>query len=489
MSQFAALSQPGAQQQPGVPHQPGVPLQPGLMAQPGVRQQPPDPGQPPAPAGPTSTRAKRRGRTPLLIGVTALVAAVIATAGAAIVLKDNTGGGTVRDGSGTYAELSSGKSGAVAAPVDAGSGSAVDWSKVATAVQPAVVAIQVSAQYSGAEGSGVIVNAKEGYVVTNNHVVSGAEEIQATLSDGRIYKAQTIGTDPSTDLAVIQLTSPPGDLKEARLGDSTKVVVGEPVMAVGNPLGYDNTVTQGIVSALNRPVTTAISGEADTAVTNVIQIDAAINPGNSGGPLFNAKGEVIGLNSSIATLQSSPTETAGSIGVAFAIPVNLVKDISAQLIDQGKAQHAYLGVELGPATVTVDGVTRHGVEILAVRSGTPAASSGLKVNDVITAIDGNPTRESESLMAWVRSYSPGQEITLNVVRGDEALDIELALGVYDDAAAQDPSQQNPSQQDPNQQDPSQQDPNQQDPYSELSPDQLPPGWEEFFGTEDPWGGR
>ena len=161
----------------------------------------------------------------------------------------------------------------------------------------------------------------KGYIVTNNHVISGAQQIQVTLSNGQMYTAQVVGTDTTTDLAVIKLDNPPSDLKAVEFADSDKLAVGEDVMAIGNPLGYDDTATTGIVSALNRPVTVTDDSGSDI-VTNAVQIDAAINPGNSGGPTFNAAGQVIGINSSIASTATS-SNSAGSIGIGFAIPSNL----------------------------------------------------------------------------------------------------------------------------------------------------------------------
>jgi putative serine protease PepD len=393
---------------------------------------------------PQRTKRDRRHRLPLYIAVTAVVAGLVGgVATAAIVTRgfNQSATSTVRDGGKVFADLNSGEA-RVSVPVDGTSAVAPDWAKVAAAVQPSVVAIQVSARYLGAEGSGVIINSKEGYVVTNNHVVNGADQIQVVLADGRIYEAKTLGTDASTDLAVIQIENRPDDLQEAVLGDSSKVTVGEPVMAVGNPLGYDNTVTTGIVSALNRPVTTTLTGaQSDTAVTNVIQVDAAINPGNSGGPLFNGVGEVIGINSAIATTQSMNQESAGSIGVAFAIPVDLVEVIAPQLVEKGSAEHAYLGVTLVAKTVTYDGVTRQGAAIERAWPGTAAEAGGLQAGDVIVAVDGHPTTEVSSLTAWVRSFGVGQEVNLLVVRDGKALEMPVTLGAQDTTEALEQQQQ------------------------------------------------
>jgi putative serine protease PepD len=248
-------------------------------------------------------------------------------------------------------------------------------------------------------------------------------------SDGRIFEAEVMGTDPTTDLAVLKIKSPPADLKESKLGDSGSVVVGEPVMAVGNPLGYDNTVTTGIVSALSRPVTTVAQGMSgnEAVVTNAIQVDAAINPGNSGGPLFNSQGEVIGINSSIATLDQTGSQTAGSIGLAFAIPSNLVKNVATQLIEQGEADHPFLGVTPTDKAVSFDGQMRAGAQVDLVQSGSAAEEAGLRKGDVVLSLDGNPITGASSLTAWVRSYLPGDKVTLEVLRGSQLLEIEATL--------------------------------------------------------------
>src|SRR5699024_10519436 len=193
-----------------------------------------------------------------------------------------------------------------------------DWSEVAANVRPAVVAIDVARADGEALGSGVVIDGS-GHIVTNNHVVDGARQVQVTTSDGQIIGASVVGTDPTTDLAVIKLDSVPDGLETATLGTSDSLQVGEPVMAVGNPLGLDSTVTTGIVSALDRPVSASDGSGGQPTITNAIQVDAAINPGNSGGPLFDSAGTVVGITSSIATTSKS----SGSIGLGFAIPVDL----------------------------------------------------------------------------------------------------------------------------------------------------------------------
>ena len=309
-------------------------------------------------------------------------------------------------------------------------GEAADWKTVAREVSGSVVSIQAALSNGTAKGSGAIVSAK-GYIVTNNHVISGAQQIQVTLSNGQMYTAQVVGTDTTTDLAVIKLDNPPSDLKAVEFADSDKLAVGEDVMAIGNPLGYDDTATTGIVSALNRPVTVTDDSGSDI-VTNAVQIDAAINPGNSGGPTFNAAGQVIGINSSIASTATS-SDSAGSIGIGFAIPSNLVKRVANEIIKDGKVKHVALGVTITTGTVEADGVTRAGAKVTAgtsgsaVVSGSPADKAGLKVGDVIVAYDGNAVSSTYSLLGYVRASALNDKVTLTIVRGGKTMDVEVTL--------------------------------------------------------------
>ena len=329
-------------------------------------------------------------------------------------------------------------------------GTAPDWEAVTAAVSNAVVSITVEQGQGTAVGSGVVYDSS-GHIVTNNHVVGGASRIQVTLADGRIYNANLTGTDSATDLAVIALENPPSDLTVAQIGDSAGLVTGQDVMAIGNPLGLSSTATTGIISALDRPVvTTQEEGEpsdgssgnnqrdpnrrlapddkkSSQVFTNAIQIDAAINPGNSGGPLFDETGTVIGITSSIASTGSSSSEQAGSIGIGFAIPSNLAKKVADQLISTGAATHAYIGVTIGNGGGTAGGVTRAGAEVGSVESGSPAEAAGLKEGDVITAIDGKPTREGSALTGFVRQYSADDQVTLTVIRDGEELQTPVTL--------------------------------------------------------------
>lgn len=304
-----------------------------------------------------------------------------------------------------------------------------DWESVSKKVSSSVVSIQTQLQGGVAAGSGAIIDAKNGYIITNNHVVESAKTIYVTLSNGQIYEASLKGADATTDIAVIQLNKVPDGLTAVSFGDSDKLAVGEPTMAIGNPLGYANSASTGIISALNRPVSVASdsSGDAnDNVVTNAIQVDAAVNQGNSGGPLFNASGEVIGITSSIASLSSS-SQSAGSIGIGFAIPSNLVKKVSDSIASTGSFQHAQLGVTVKTGQVTADGIMRGGASVESVSSGGAADKSGLKQGDVIVAYNGNSVDSVEALLGYVRAASVGDTAKLTVVRGSNVMSINVKL--------------------------------------------------------------
>jgi len=313
-----------------------------------------------------------------------------------------------------------------------------DWVAVAAAVEPSVVSVRVSGRAGSGEGSGVVLDTS-GHVLTNNHVVEAATtggRIDIVLSDGRAYPAGIVGTDPTTDLAVLKLETVPSGLKAATFGNSAAVQVGQPVMALGNPLGLSDTVTTGIVSAVNRPVTTNASQQqnpfggngagAESVVTNAIQTDAAINPGNSGGALVDAQGQVVGITSSIASLGSSGGQS-GNIGLGFAIPANTAKSVAAQLISSGTAQHAYLGVTLSDGSVTMDGAQRQAAVIGSVSSGTPAASAGLQARDAVIAVNGQAVDSADSLVARIREVQPGTKVTLSVVRSGQSRQVDVTL--------------------------------------------------------------
>lgn len=383
------------------------------------------PAQPPAfpvgaPGGhPSPPQRPRKQRTWLVVALTALVAAAAASGGTALL---------TREPEPQPAPVVT----AVDTPdqgVDPAIDGVADWQAVAAAVRPSVVAISVQVAEGGSSGSGVILDTS-GHVLTNFHVVEGAEAVQVMLWDGRIYEASVIGVDPTTDLAVLNLVDPPDDLTAATLGTSDGLEVGQGVMAVGNPLGLDSTVTTGIVSALDRPVSASSESSSMTTVTNAIQIDAAVNPGNSGGPLFDARGFVIGITSSIATL--SGAEAAGSIGLGFAIPVDLATDIAEQLLANGQAEHAFLGVLLQAGQATADGVTRQGAQIIEVSADTPAAGAGLQAGDVIVGIDDDVVGSAESLTGFVREYSAGDRITLTLIREGQSMEVVATLAAREE---------------------------------------------------------
>lgn len=333
------------------------------------------------------------------------------------------------------------------------SGDSPDWQAVASAVSPAVVTIGVQSSSSSGVGSGVVYNA-EGDIVTNYHVISpaldGQGKITVTLADSRLYEAEIVGTDQTTDLAVIRLTNPPADLTVATFGSSSDLAVGQEVMAVGAPLGLSNTVTTGVISALNRPVEVSntdsgstpsdpndpfgqlpqlqnrSTSSSDSVITNAIQVDASINPGNSGGPLFDSSGRVIGINSSIAS-NSGSSGQAGSIGLGFAIPVDLVSSVADQLIATGSADHAVLGVTVQSATAELDGAAVAGAKIVDVTAGGGADKAGLKIDDVIVAVDGETVSSSKQLTGYVRRYKGGDEVTVAYVRNGQKYEVSATL--------------------------------------------------------------
>ncbi len=337
---------------------------------------------------------------------------------------------------------------ATQAPVVQASGKATDWETVAKTVQPSVVAIQVASGSSGETGSGVIFD-QAGHVITNYHVVAAAitgnSKVQITLHNGKIYDAQVVGADASTDLAVLKFTNPPKTLEMASLGSSTDLRVAQPVAAIGSPLGLENTVTTGIISALDRPVAVTQSsgekrsgieipglhersGSGQQVVTNAIQVDAAINPGNSGGPLFNASGQVIGITSSIASLGSNSSGQSGSIGIGFAIPVNLVKNVADQILKTGKVTHAVLGVTIKTGIAKVAGESQVGAAVEQVVPGSAADKAGLKSGDLITKIDKHDISSGTALTGYVRWYKPGDQVTLTLLRSDGEHQIKVTLG-------------------------------------------------------------
>jgi putative serine protease PepD len=293
-------------------------------------------------------------------------------------------------------------------------------SDIAARVTPAVVSIEVRVGQAGATGSGVVIQAEDGYIVTNNHVVSGADgvegaEIRAVFSDGSGSAARIVGRDPASDIAVLKVEKP--GLVPAALGDSGDVVVGDPVVAIGSPLGLAGTVTTGIVSALERPVRLSGEGSDTNAVISAVQTDAPINPGNSGGALVDASGAVIGINTAIASVGG------GSVGLGFAIPMDTVREIAEQLISTGRAVHAALGVNARSVT---DG-TRDGALVLNVEPGSAAAEAGIREQDVVIEVEGKAVGSSEELVVAVDAYDPGETVTVQIVRNGRSQEVEATL--------------------------------------------------------------
>jgi len=310
------------------------------------------------------------------------------------------------------------------------SNSAADGSvsQVAAAVLPSVVSIEASGQAGAGEGSGVIISS-DGQILTNNHVVALAAnggQLRVTFNDGKTASAEILGRDPSSDLAVIK-ASGVSDLKPAKLGSSADLQVGQQVVAIGSPLGLQGTVTSGIVSALNRPVRTGSSdtpgGQGDSAVFNAIQTDAAINPGNSGGPLVNMGGEVIGINSAIASLSQGGSQQSGSIGVGFAIPIDKARGVATQLAKGQQPSSAFLGVTVQDATGSTPGA-----QVATVQSGSPAADAGLKEGDVITKVGDTSIDGADALVAAVRGEAAGTKLTVSYVRDGATDTAEVTLG-------------------------------------------------------------
>jgi len=298
--------------------------------------------------------------------------------------------------------------------------STTDVAAIAEAVLPSVVSILIEAGDNSGSGSGFIVQS-DGYILTNNHVAAPAAnggELTVVFEDGEKAVAKIVGRNTSYDLAVLKVDRT--GLPAAVLGDSSAVRVGEVAIAIGAPLGLNGTVTSGIISSLDRPVTAGGSGEL--AFINAIQTDAAINPGNSGGPLLDARGRVIGINSAIATLAGAVGGEMGSIGLGFAIPINTAKRISQELIATGDSQTPIIGVVLNTA------YTGEGAEISEITPDGPAQEAGLRVGDVITGFNGRQVADSTELVVAIRSYPPGERIEITVNRNGSTSMLRLTLG-------------------------------------------------------------
>ena len=308
--------------------------------------------------------------------------------------------------------------------------------QIAKVLLPSVVSIIVTSGTSGDEGTGIVLSA-DGNILTNNHVVEAAATagtIAVTINDGRSVKATIVGRDPTTDLAVIKAAGVT-DLHPATLGQDSTLVVGQQVIAIGSPLGLSNTVTSGIISSLNRPVCTQScnggtgTGGATPTVLDAIQTDAAINPGNSGGPLVNMAGEVVGVNSAIATLDQgqSADVQSGSIGVGFSIPIDEARRVVDELEKTGHANHAVLGIGLRDS---LDNVlhTPNGALVLQVTASGPAAKSGLRVNDVIVKFGTRTIVDADSLIAATHAAAPNSTIAITYTRQGASSTVQLSLG-------------------------------------------------------------
>jgi putative serine protease PepD len=317
-------------------------------------------------------------------------------------------------------------------PTSLSSGGGMTINQIYQAASPGVVDILVTSQttssnqgffgggggtqQSEGEGAGVVYNTK-GDILTDEHVVSGAISVKVNFQNGRSYPATVVGTDPSTDVAVVHVNAPVSELHPIPLANSSDAAVGDPVVAIGSPFSLPETTTAGIVSAVGRNIT----APNNYTITGAIQTDAAINPGNSGGPLLDANGHVLGLNDQIETNNTTATGEGSSSGVGFAIPSNTVAQVANELIAGEKVQHAYVGVELA-------GNSAGGAQISTVQTGTPASTAGLQSGDVVTAIDGKAITSTDDFIAAIDNYTPGQTIKLTVTRQGQTKQISVKLG-------------------------------------------------------------
>ena len=299
---------------------------------------------------------------------------------------------------------------------------------VVAKVRPAVVEVNVTTQQGGAIGSGVIIDGR-GYIVTNNHVVNGAQSMTVTLYDGTNLPAQLVGTDPADDLAVVKITPPSKGLTVATIGDSSKLQVGQDVMAIGNPLGITQTVTHGIISALGRNVS---EGQGGATIPNAIQTDAAINPGNSGGALVDMQGNLVGIPTLTAI---DPEFNTPASGVGFAIPSNRVATIVPQIISSGSVTHtgrAALGVRVASVDANLaaqDNLSvNHGAYVASVVQNGAAASAGIHTGDVIVQINNTPVNDTQSLGEALASHNPGDTVAVHIYRGSQQMTINVKLG-------------------------------------------------------------
>jgi putative serine protease PepD len=347
-----------------------------------------------------------------------------AAAGAALVVGGVAGGLIV---AATNSPASSGTPGSAATPGSA-TVSACAVTPVADQVIPSVVTIAASGSGGSGTGSGEVIRS-EGYILTNNHVISIAANggsVEVLFSDGQTAPATITGRDPQTDLAVLKVDTT-HQLKVIALGSSSSVKVGEPVVAIGAPLGLSGTVTSGIVSALDRTV--QVPGENDTSalLVSALQTDASINPGNSGGALVNCAGQLVGVPTAGATV---PNSGGGSIGLGFAIPVDLAKSVADEIIATGRVTHAFFGVQtvpIPPAAAAQAGLPE-GLYVRAVTPGGPAATAGLRANDVITSINGEPATSNIQLQELTLTKKPGDTVSIEYTRDGQSSKTTVTLG-------------------------------------------------------------
>jgi putative serine protease PepD len=359
-----------------------------------------------------------------VVAATALVVGTIGGAiGGTIVAGDDDSGffETTDTGSDDISDLPTSQ-----APLPEGNASIA---AVAAKVLPSTVQVNAnggSGDGTGATGSGFVVDDK-GHVITNNHVIAGAtgdNELEVVDQAGRSHKARIVGRSTVYDIAVLSISDYEG-LQPAALGASRAMRIGETVVAIGSPLGLSSTVTAGIVSAVERPVTT--SGESgDSSYINAVQTDAAINPGNSGGPLVNLRGQVIGVNSAIATTGGMGDEQAGNIGVGFAIPIEQVRVTAEQILTTGEAQYPIIGANVNTVP------DKNGAHIVDVNAGAPAEAAGLRKNDYVVAVNGKPVQDSIGLIVAIRSHQPGDTVTLTILRAGAQRDVEITLDAQAD---------------------------------------------------------
>jgi serine protease Do len=305
--------------------------------------------------------------------------------------------------------------------------------RVASQLSPSVVQVNVRASqptpFGPQEGKGVgsgVIYRKDGYIITNNHVVQDASQVNVAFADGSTEQGKVVGTDPATDIAVVQVNR--NDLPAAKFGSSGDLIVGEPAVAIGSPSELQSTVTAGVISGLNRDVPSDLTGgRRDPALVGLIQTDAAVSPGNSGGALADRNGEVVGIN--VAYL---PPDETGAENIGFAVPSDVVTSVADQLIESGKAAHPYLGISLAdltPEAAQQFGTSANSGALVAnVESGGPADSAGIRPKDVITALGSTQIKSSGDLLAAMRSYKPGDTVTLTVNRNGDNLNKDVKLG-------------------------------------------------------------